>query len=167
MEPALSSTPEKRRLKEEVTRQVKKWSKLLGLNRHQIRISWGPAVGPEDRRADTAYASSHSLSEYRSGHLWFHLDRFPPHEDVEQLVVHELVHFLLGPMQDTLQDFVEAVPENMQQIVSNNVERAVERVCTDVATILCSLVAGKAYGKLHFDEKELSNGHPTGGDSEA
>jgi len=166
MESANQAEHPRNRLKtqREIKRLVKVWAKRLGLDGYQIRVSWGPALPPSDPRLEdkesTPYASSHSLSEYRSGHLYFDIGKIPPQEDLEQLVVHELVHFMLGPLQDSVQDFVEACPKELQPVVSASVERAVERTCTDVAKTFVLLVAGKPFGKLHFDEKESLHGHP-------
>lgn len=165
MEQALPTPLEKRRLKKEITRLVKKWIKILDLEGFQIRVSWGPALPPDDKRMSedavgSPYASCESLHEYRAARLYFDPSAIPPHEDLEQLVVHELVHVLLGPLQDAVQDFVDVVPGDFKAVVEPNVERAVERTCTSIATVLVKALAGKAYGTLHFDQKETANGHP-------
>lgn len=128
---------EKRRLKAAIRAAVKLWVGRLGLGQFKIRVYFIP-FGDE-----TGYGACRCLSAYRSAVLEFDLDRFPEHEDVEQLVVHELVHMLVMPLHEHAE--IGLTPKEVDVL-----DMQAERVVHDISVALVRLVAGKTYSEVQF-----------------
>jgi hypothetical protein len=71
---------------------VEQYREPLGLDRWQIRIVAGEQVDPD------ATASCDAQPEYRSATLSFDLAKMKTGDDLEEFVVHEMVHCLTWPI---------------------------------------------------------------------
>jgi hypothetical protein len=152
MDSAVQTQAQERDLKRQVRAAVRKWVKLLGLSNKQVRVIFSKAPAP---LVGEAYAAAYTLNEYGTMTIIFDVAGMPPHEDIDQMVAHELTHFHIDPIQRAADDFVEAIPDPaIQDVVRKAVERALERTTTDVASIFVKLAAGKDYGVLLFDDRK-------------
>lgn len=118
-------------LKSRVNRLVKKWRKVLGLGsewRIVVIISGGdPEAG--DGAYEHVNVAAHTAVEpgYFAARITVNSKCFDGehHVDLEQVIVHELCHVLLRPVES----LVEAVmPKKLADVVDQNMEALCERV---------------------------------------
>jgi hypothetical protein len=81
-------------LNQKINALVKKWRKRMMLDRWTMRVKIGYFNDADDR----SKAANASLPEYEDAELYFDVARIAPNEDLEELVVHELVHSLVSPL---------------------------------------------------------------------
>jgi len=140
MDTTTEARTEKRRLKREITKAVRLWANRLQLQEWRIRVEF-TTFGSED-----GYGSCKCLSSYRTALLEFDLDRMPPHEDVDQLVVHEFMHILTMPLH-------EYAALGLTPVEIERLDHAAERIVHDISVRIVKLVAGKDFPALLFKER--------------
>lgn len=121
----MKDTPATRR---RIQALVAKWRPRMFLD------SWVLEVKFEDPGVDGAYATCETSTRYRRATLRFDIKRFPSHESLEALVVHEMCHALLSHEQGML----HALTPNVRE---REVEEALEGTTTWVERCLL-----RAYG---------------------
>lgn len=92
----MSDRPQGSRRERHVLRCVSRYQRLLGLDRWNIRVIFGP-VDPAD---PLCYAAAESQPEYSQSTLFFDIahPNFGRKESIDHLVRHELLHVVVSPM---------------------------------------------------------------------
>lgn len=142
------SNQEKLALRHLITRRLHYWIKKLQLEEWLIEVEFGQISG------DSTYGACAALSAYRKAKLYFDLDKTPGYEDVDQLVVHELMHILTMPLHEHAAIGLETDAEAA-------LDMAAERVVHDLSVRIVRMVAGKRYPKVLF-AKGGGNESPAG-----
>ena len=88
-----------------VTRTVSRYLRLLGLDRWQVRIAFGPV----DETDPECYASCEAQPEYSQALLSFDVSHasFGKKESIDALVRHEVLHIVVSPMSAEDTDYQE------------------------------------------------------------
>jgi len=112
--------------KTQVTRRLRLWQRRLGLTDWKIEIRF---VAPEDGARATAEASP----EYRECIFEFDPARFPPLEELDDWIVHELCHMITWE----LAYLAELFASDEQKV--DVADKAHERLTTDIERMVMRL----------------------------
>lgn len=119
--------------RDEIALLVKKWISALDMDRWKIAVRFNEE--PQENSAGCI-----AKPEYREAMITFNLANLSSERDLEEHVVHELVHCITWPLTEVADTYAQDVKS---QGVARWADVATEQVTTDVADIILKLVRQK------------------------
>lgn len=115
-------------------RETRRWFRRLELH-HEYELVIVIQSG-EGAKETGPYGACAAKPGYRHAKVYYNLERIPDGEDLELLVVHELTHVVISPLQVAAAECVET-----GSAADRMLEEHGERVCHDVSRLFLKLKA--------------------------
>jgi len=109
------------RLQKKTNRLIKKWKHLLKLGDYTFTVEYKQGSSDYHANGFIGIACTRASWEYRQATITFWIDELAdvPEEDIENIVVHELMHTVVAPISPKHGKLEEFVVENLTMIAIN------------------------------------------------
>ena len=131
----------------EITALLEKWMDLLGLSEWHLEWVW--AEDDEHLEGSAEIICSNASKEAILG-----IRKDIKHEELEKIILHELVHMLLAPLDDAIDAYATSSDGEMKDDTYAVICNIEESVVDKIAKLLYKKVAGKEIPVVEFHEGE-------------